>query len=60
MKSIRIPTATKKTPFRLTVVNSNVSIKGFTFVTHDQYINIANTVHIVVETILVSRLTLGF
>lgn len=57
MKSIRIPTATKKNPFRLTVVNSNVSIKGFTFVTHDQYINIANTV---VETILVSRLTLGF
>lgn len=57
MKSIRIPTATKKTPFRLTVVNSNVSIKGFTFVTHDQYINIANTV---VETILVSGLTLGF
>lgn len=57
MKNIRIPTATKKTPFRLTVVNSNVSIKGFTFVTHDQYINIANTV---VETILVSRLTLGF
>lgn len=57
MKNIRIPTATKKPPFRLTVVNSNVSIKGFTFVTHDQYINIANTV---VETILVSRLTLGF
>lgn len=57
MKSIRIPTATKKNPFRLTVVNSNVSIKGFTFVTHDQYINIANTV---VETILVSGLTLGF